>query len=166
MSIAPTLQKYLTDQHVEYDLIEHPPTNSSIRTAVASGVPSSRVAKAVLLLDGNDFVLAVLPASSRLDMTELARYFDYRPRLATEPEIARLFNDCAPGALPPAGECYGIDVIIDDEIDAQPEVFFEGGDHVTLVHMSHPAFAQLMGQAQHGHFSTSAADEPGRDWMR
>lgn len=45
--------------------------------------------------------------------------------LADEGELGRLFRDCAPGAVPPIGECYGLDVIMDDSIQEQPEVYLE-----------------------------------------
>jgi Ala-tRNA(Pro) deacylase len=73
--------------------------------------------------------------------------------LADERDLGRLFQDCAPGAVPPIGECYGLDVIVDDSIQQQPEVYLESGDHETLVHMSQTQFARVMAQAQHGRFS-------------
>jgi Ala-tRNA(Pro) deacylase len=66
---------------------------------------------------------------------------------------AELFQDCTRGALPPVGACYGLDLIVDDSIEEQPEVYFEGGDHGTLVHMSHAQFANLTASARHGCFS-------------
>jgi Ala-tRNA(Pro) deacylase len=64
-----------------------------------------------------------------------------------------LFDDCLPGAIPPAGECYGLDTMVDDSIEDQPEVYLEAGDHETLVHMSHAQFASLTATARHGCFS-------------
>ena len=68
-------------------------------------------------------------------------------------EIDQLFRDCAHGAVPPFGECYGLDVIVDDSIQEQPEVYMESGDHETLLHMNHAQFALLNAHAQHGRFS-------------
>ena len=63
-------------------------------------------------------------------------------------------GNCVPGAIPPVGECYGLDTVVDDSIEEQPEVYLEGGDHATLVHMSQEQFAGLTSTAQHGRFST------------
>ena len=60
---------------------------------------------------------------------------------------------CALGAVPPVGECYDLDVIVDDSIEEQPDVYLEGGDHTTLVHLDHAQFARLMAEARHGRFS-------------
>ena len=73
--------------------------------------------------------------------------------MADEGEIKRLFPDCALGAVPPVGECYGLDVIVDDSIQERPEIYLEGGDHMTLVHMNQAQFARLMAEARHGRFS-------------
>jgi Ala-tRNA(Pro) deacylase len=56
--------------------------------------------------------------------------------------------------VPPIGECYGLDVIMDDSIQEQPEVY-QGirRSRETLVHMSQTQFARVMAQAQHGRFS-------------
>jgi Ala-tRNA(Pro) deacylase len=41
MSIAPTLQRYLTAENIQYDVIPHDPTMSSARTAEACRISGS-----------------------------------------------------------------------------------------------------------------------------
>lgn len=153
MAIAPTLGKYLAGQNIEYDVIAHEPTVSSTRTAEACQIPGDRLAKAVVLRDGSGFILAILPASHHIRLPDLAMRLGFDVDLATEHEIEQLFQDCAHGAVPPAGECYGLDVIVDDSIQEQPEVYLEGGDHATLVRLSHAQFARFTRNARRGHFS-------------
>jgi Ala-tRNA(Pro) deacylase len=153
MAIALTLERYLDTKHVKYDVIAHEPTNSSMQTAEACHIPGDRLAKAVLLRDEVGYALAVLPASHHIRLSELRRQFGDDVELATEREIADLFQDCVRGAIPVLGECYGLDVVVDDSIEEQPDVYFEGGDHATLVHMSHAQFAGLTATARHGCFS-------------
>ena len=73
--------------------------------------------------------------------------------LAGEHEVTELFQDCVRGAIPAVGECYGLDVVVDTSIDGQPDVYFEGGDHTSLVHMTGAQFAGLTATARHGSFS-------------
>ena len=40
-----------------------------------------------------------------------------------------------------------LDVIVDDSIEEQAEVYLEGGDHATLVHLSHAQFARFTAEA-------------------
>ena len=152
MSIAPTLAKYL-DQNVTYELLFHDPTMSSMRTAEASHVPGDRLAKAVLLRRDGSFLLAVLPASRRLDLSELRAALGNDIELARESEVDAWFADCAHGAVPPVGECYGLDVMVDESIDNEPDIYFEAGDHTTLVHMTRAQFALLTATARHKRFS-------------
>ena len=153
MTVAPTLERYLATKNINYDVIMHIPTMSSSRTAEACRISAERLAKAVVLRDENGFVLAILPASHHIRLSNLKRRLGFNVALATELEIQQLFEDCAQGAVPPAGECYGLDVIVDDSIEAQPEIYLEGGDHATLIHLSHAQFARFTEQARRGHFS-------------
>jgi Ala-tRNA(Pro) deacylase len=153
MTVAPTLQKYL-DQSVTYELIPHIPTASSTRTAEACHVPGDALAKAVVLRRDGGYMMAVLPASHHLHLSALKSQLGHHVDLASEDEIERLFEDCERGAVPPLGECYGLDVIVDDSIDARRDIYLESGDHATLIRMTGEQFARLTAKAWHGHFST------------
>ena len=152
MAIAPTFQRYL-DQHVTYDVIMHEPTMSSMRTAQACHISGDCLAKGVVLRDATGYMLAVLPATHHIRMRDLRSQFGEDVDLASEREIDELFSDCIHGAVPPIGECYGLDMIVDDAIDGQGDVYLEAGDHETLVRLSHLQFAKLTTDARHGRFS-------------
>jgi len=86
-------------------------------------------------------------------MRDLRLQFGKDVDLASEREIDQLFHDCAHGAVPPIGECYGLDTIVDDAIGEQGEVYLEAGDHTTLVRLTHAQFARLTADARHARFS-------------
>jgi Ala-tRNA(Pro) deacylase len=152
MAIAPTLQKHL-DRTVTYEVITHEPTDSSTRTAQSCHISGDRLAKGIVLRHDGGYLLAVLPASHHIRLGELRTQVGRDVALADEKEIDRLFADCAHGAVPPVGECYGLDVIVDDSICQQPDVYLEGGDHATLIHLDQTQFAHLLGDARHARFS-------------
>lgn len=153
MSIAPTLQRYLRSQNIQYDVIPHDPTMSSTRTAEACRISGDRLAKAIVLRRDAGYMLAVLPASRHLRLSDLRNQLGDDVEMAKESEIDPLFPDCAHGAVPPLGHCYSLPLIVDDSIETQPEVYMEAGDHETLLHINHAQFARLMGNARHGRFS-------------
>jgi Ala-tRNA(Pro) deacylase len=153
MPIAASLQKHLSRKHIEYDVVSHPPTMASVLTAQACHVPPDRLAKSVVVRTGDRYVLAVLPASRRISMADLKAELGENFALASENELEQLFEDCAPGAIPPVGECYGLDAVVERSVCDQPDVYFEGGDHATLVHVSQSQFAQLTGHAPHARFA-------------
>ena len=123
MTIAPTFQKYLAAKNVVYDVVAHEPTKSSMRTAEACRVWGDCVAKAVVLRDEYGYVLAIIPASHHIPLQDLRMQLGLDVDLAAEYEIKELFEDCVPGAIPPVGECSGLDTVVDDSIEEQPEVY-------------------------------------------
>ena len=153
MTIAPTLQKYLATENIQYEVIPHELRMTSSGTAEACHISGDRLAKGIVLRRDGEYILAVLPASHHLRLSDLRTSLGDSVQMADETEIQQLFRDCAHGAVPAVGKCYGLDIIVDDSIQAQPEVYLEAGDHETLLHMGHAQFARLMATAQHGRFS-------------
>ncbi|BBB95621.1 Ala-tRNA(Pro) deacylase [Bradyrhizobium japonicum] len=153
MTISPKLHNYLAAENIEYDEIPHVLTMSSALTAQACHVSGDRLAKAIVLRRNDGYLLAVLPASHHLRLADLRARFGDDIAMAAESEIDRLFTDCAHGAVPAAGSCYGLDVIVDDSIRMQPEIYIEAGDHETLLHLGRAQFARLTAGSLHGCFS-------------
>ena len=153
MAIAITLQQYLDKSGIEYDVLSHGHTETSLDTAQTSHIPPQQVAKSVILEDEDGYLMAVIPASHHIELGQLSRQLERRLGLATEDELAGLFSDCDLGAIPPIGEAYHMEVVLDDSLGQCPDVYFEAGDHTDLVHVRGPAFQQLMQHAHHGHFS-------------
>jgi Ala-tRNA(Pro) deacylase len=123
------------------------------RDRPARRLPAVCIAKAVVLEDRQGYLLAAVPAANKVAFRELEEALSRRLALATEAEIASLFRDCDIGAVPPVGAAYGMDVVVDDVLCDQSEVYFEGGDHESLVHVSGAEFGRLMGRAHHARIS-------------
>jgi len=153
MTIAASVQKHLSREGVSYELIEHTRTLDSTHTAQAAHVPGAQLAKGTLLKDDQGFIIAVVPATRRVDLGAIHRRFGRPLGLATEGELASLFGDCEPGAVPPLGAAYGIDSVLDDSLMEESDVYFEAGDHRGLVHVSGADFRKLMTDAPHGDIS-------------
>lgn len=154
MAIAMTLKEYLADAGVSYELLKHSPTGDSTQTAEVAHIPSELLAKAVFLEDEDGrYLLAIIPSNLHVDLTKLQQQFKIQLELASEAEISDIFDDCAPGAIPPVGEAYGVDAMLDESLEACPDVYFEGGDHVHLVHLRGEDFKQLQAHAVHASFT-------------
>ena len=153
MGIAITLARYLMERDMPYDVIEHARTETASQSATASHVPPDRIAKAVVLKGEDGFMLAVLPASSHIQFGQLRKQLGADVDMANEEQIETLFLDCQPGSVPAIGAAYGLNVVVDDSLAQQPEVYFEGGDHANLVHVSGTSFRKLMTDARHGRFA-------------
>lgn len=156
MSIPLTVRSYLAENQIRFDLIEHRHSSSSLNTAGEAQILPARLAKAVLLEDEREphrFLMAVVPATHRVEMARLSRQVGRPVHLATERDAAALFTDCEAGAIPAIGPAYGVQTIVDDSLMEQPDLYFEAGDHEHLVHLDTKELFWLLGECEHGEFS-------------
>lgn len=163
MAIANTLKTYLDRHHVEYEVLAHDRSDTTLEAAHAAQVPSYQVAKAVVLEDADGYLVSVLPSTNRLDLEWLKEATGRELELAREDELAALFEDCATGAIPALSEAYGLDVVWDDQLESAREIYIEAGDHEHLVHLDGEAFRKLLEDQPH---SVISAEREASHWMR
>lgn len=153
MTIALKLLEYLEWTGVDYDFLRHPKTATSMVTAEKAQVSGDDLAKAVVLKDDGGYVMAVIPATHHLDVEAVQHLTGRSLVMIDEDQLAQLFDDCEAGAVPPVGQAYGYEVIVDERLDRRDEVFIEAGDHLNLLHLDHGDFEKLMGGARRGRIS-------------
>jgi Ala-tRNA(Pro) deacylase len=120
--------EYLRAHDIPFEVIPHPPTATAVGEAFAVGVPAQEVAKAVLLDGQVGHLLAVIPASRRLDMQLVAHAVgEPHVRLATEEELQSDYPDYELGALPPLGELLHVPMYVDPEVVEQESMVMAGG---------------------------------------
>jgi len=144
MGVATTIQDFLESRNVAYEIIEHPHTDSSMRTAESAHIPGDQLAKPILLGDDNSYLLAIIPATHRLELDRLNQVMARSLEMISEDEIASTFSDCETGAIPVVGEAYGVDTVLDATLSHEPDVYFDSGDHEHLIHMRGDDFRVLM----------------------
>lgn len=153
MSVATTVTRACEGAGIKFDVQHHAHTAYSQATAHEAHVPGDRVAKAVLLQDENGPVMAVLPATHRLDMDLVSELLGRQLELMKEQRLSRVFDDCEPGAVPATGPAYDVATVVSDVLADEAEVWFEGGDHENLVHVLGADFRHLMKDAKLGRIS-------------
>ena len=153
MAIAMKLKAYLDQEHASYDVISHPYAVTSMHAAQRAHISGENIAKAVVLHDDAGYVLAVVPATHKVQLGKLHKNFKRYLALADEDDIQEIFDDCDIGAIPPVGRPYNMDVIYDDSLNRCEDIYFEGGDHTSLVHMSRDDFRALLHKVPHGMIS-------------
>ena len=128
---AAAIVEYLDGQGIEVELIEHEPTMSAVAEADATHRPQSQVAKTVVLQNGSGYVLAIVPASQRLDLHKVRDLLGAGKslRLATEKEIATDFPMLEVGAVPPIGPMLPRAEVVDTRLLEQARITCAGGDH-------------------------------------
>ncbi len=155
MTIASKLENYLEQRNVNYQLVTHPNSKFSMETAEKAHVQGDALAKAVLVKDEDGYLLVVLPADYKIEIESLHLLLGQVVDLVDESILEEVFTDCELGAVPPIGMAYGLKTIWDPKssLGKLDEVFFEAGDHQTLVQMSGEQFHELMATAERGEFS-------------
>jgi Ala-tRNA(Pro) deacylase len=153
MSIPSRLSSYLQNHGARFAVRAHPHSHCSAESARRAHVPVHQLAKSVFVEDDEGCVVAVLPADRQVKLGRLSRLLD-RPhlRLADEARVAALFADCEAGAVPALGMAWGLETVVDDELDECAVVYIEAGDHERLVCFSREQFQRLMQAARHGRF--------------
>lgn len=153
MPHAMTVGDFLERHHLAHELVSHATTGSSLDSARAAHIPPERVAKGVLLTADGKYLLAVTRADYHLNLDELRRQLQLPVELASREDLESVFDDCAPGAVPPLGPAYGIESVWDEQLMNEPDLYFEFGDHTHLVHVRTPDYLALLDHDRHGLFS-------------
>jgi Ala-tRNA(Pro) deacylase len=125
------LAEFLESQGISYEVVEHPARSTAAADARAAGILPQDAAKTVVLRDGDDFRVAVIPASERLDLHKLRDLLGAGDslRLASEDEIASRFTDFEVGALPPFAPLLPAPEVMDRRLLDHDRIFCAGGDH-------------------------------------
>ncbi len=139
-----SLQQFLDSHHVRYTTITHPPAFTAQEIAARAHISGKALAKIVMVkADGSPYMV-VLPADRRIDFHRLgeslrAQHVD----LMSEWEFSGRFAGCEPGAMPPFGDLYGVEVVVDDSLAQDEEIAFNAGTHSELVKLPYREFDRL-----------------------
>ncbi|WP_281557973.1 YbaK/EbsC family protein [Thalassomonas sp. RHCl1] len=171
MAIAITLKEYLDKNNTHYDFIKHRTTVTALDSSRAAHLPAKQVSKAVILeSDNGDYLMASLPANSRLSLTEVNNITGQHYKLVSEEKLLELFPDCTVGAIPAMGNPYHMKMLVDDSLLAAEDVYIESGDHQNLLKFEHHDYANLVAKMSHGNIRGANLGAPriwertGRDW--
>ncbi len=145
---AARLEGYLNEHEVEYEVIEHDETMTALEEAHETGAAAEDVAKGVLLVlaaeEGEKNLLAVIPASRRLDLKKVQELVGAGElRLATEAEMGVIAPNLEIGALPPIGPDLPAAEVIDRRLLEHDRIVCNSGDHRHSVRIPPGAIVDL-----------------------
>lgn len=150
MSTSITVRRYLNKQDVRYATTEF---TGSVNEMFVNGnekINPAQIAKAVVLKDIRGMLMAVLPGPHMLDIDAINRQLHRNLKEADAKDYQTVFADCTPGILPPLGEAYGFETVIDDGLLDQDLVYFVSGNNNELVRISGYDFQLLHSNAWYG----------------
>jgi Ala-tRNA(Pro) deacylase len=146
------ITELLTDRGIRFEHMHHRPAYTAQRVAEELHVPGREVAKPVLLRTAEGYIMAVVPATHRIDLERLREmlneaYID----VASEAEMDRLFPDCEPGAMTPFGSLYHVPTVVDDTLAEDDQIVFEAQSHEDAIRMSYRDY-EAIEKPRHGRF--------------
>ncbi len=139
------LKNFLDEHKVKYVSIKHSEAFTAQEIAASAHIPGKELAKTVMVEIDGKMAMAVVPASYHVDF----RLFEKesgaeRVSLATEESFKKMFPDCEPGAMPPFGNLYDMDVYVAKSLTDDEKIFFNAGNHTELIKLSYEDYQELV----------------------
>jgi Ala-tRNA(Pro) deacylase len=153
MNAIDRMTTYLTEHQVPFEMLAHPHTATSRQAALAAGVDSHRLVKAVLLEAPDCFLAAMIPADEQVRLGMLSQDYGLPLSLASEDDVNTLFKGCDPGSAPGLPIAWDVEMVWEDDLLAQPDLYLEAGDHEHLLHVQTQYLREMLGDVPHCHFA-------------
>jgi len=139
------LKEFLDENRVKYVTISHSLAYTAQEIAASAHIPGKELAKTVMIKADGRMVMAVLPASLKVNFDLLADAIGARKvELASEREFKQLFPDCELGAMPPFGNLYGMEVFVAESLTEDKEIAFNAGSHTELMRLPLEDYLRLV----------------------
>lgn len=137
------LQEYLDQNGVQYRVLPHEPAYTSQEIAARASVSGWKMVKTIIIKVDGRYAMAVLPANERVTPERLQRVIGAGSvSFADGNELAALFPGIVPGAMPPFGNLYGMDVYM-EQMPGESDIAFNAGNFSELIILSFADFRRL-----------------------
>ena len=139
------LKDFLDSNSIKYVSISHSTAYTAQEVAASSHIPGKELAKTVMVkIDGN-MSMAVLPSPFNVDFERLKEALGSgNVELAGEDEFKGMFPECDPGAMPPFGNLYSMDVYVAEKLSDNEMIAFNAGTHTEVIRLSYSDFERLV----------------------
>lgn len=139
------LTELLDKNNIKYITIRHSQAYTAQEIAAQTHISGNEFAKSVLFKHNGKLTMAVLPASHHVNLDRLKNEIgNFEIRLAYEQEFIDIFSDCEPGAMPPFGNLYGLDMYADKSLSKNEELAFNACNHKEVIRMSYKKWLDLV----------------------
>ena len=138
------LREYLDANHVKYVTITHSKAYTAQEVAASAHIPGSVLAKVVIVKLDGQMAMTVLPANRKIVLSDLREVTGSdQVSFVAESEFQNRFPDCEPGAMPPFGHLYGMEVYLAEVLTGNDEIAFNAGSHEEVIKLAFADFERL-----------------------
>jgi prolyl-tRNA editing enzyme YbaK/EbsC (Cys-tRNA(Pro) deacylase) len=149
--VTKQITSLLTQNNFWFETFEHAPVRTSEEAAkLRPDYAMKQGAKAIIARVkepgvGKKFVMFVLPADRKFDPVKIKENFKLNDlRFATEEEVAKITDGVLPGGVPPFGNLFGLEVIMDKGVLDNEKIVFNAGDRCFSVAMKSTDYVTLV----------------------
>ena len=138
------ITKLLDENNIEYEIKEHEAVRTSEEAAAVRGDDLKIGAKALILKIGDTFVMVILSAAKKLNSKKLKKIFKTKNlRFATPEEVFEL-TGCKPGGVPPFGNIFNIEFLVDKSITKNEFMAFNAGKRTKSLKLKTEDYLKLL----------------------
>ncbi|MHC4455455.1 MAG: aminoacyl-tRNA deacylase [Planctomycetota bacterium] len=139
------MKKFLNENNIKYISIFHSHAYTAQEVAASAHIPGRKLAKTVMIKIDGKMAMAVLSASDKIDFVLIQETAGAsKVELASEHEFTDLFPGCDVGAIPPFGNLYEMQVIVDEKLSKETEIVFNAGSYTELITLHYEDFERLV----------------------
>ena len=153
MLTSQDLQRFINQQQIAAEILPMSEDTPTVPDAArALGVKEEQIIKSLVFLvakyptgDGQP-VLVIANGTGRVDDRLVAHHFGVGRKKVkmVSPEQALEITGYAVGAMPPFGNLYEMDTIVDEALAKDHEIAFNAGTHTELIRMAYSDFDRLV----------------------
>ncbi|UCD76192.1 MAG: YbaK/EbsC family protein [Phycisphaerales bacterium] len=142
---AKKLKDFLDKNNIRYVTINHSPAYTAQGIAHIAHISGKELAKTVILKADGKLVMAVLPATHKVNLDAFRKATGAQSvELAEERDFEHTFPGCELGAMPPFGNLWDVPVYVAERLAEDEVIAFNAGSHTELIQMSYTDFEQLV----------------------
>jgi len=138
------LKQFLDSCHIKYTCITHSPAYTAQEVAQSTHIKGHSMAKVVIVKLDGEMAMAVVPADTKVVLQDLRELTGHdNVQLASEGEFKTRFPDCEPGAMPPFGNLYSMDVFVAESLTRNELIAFNAGSHMEVIQLAYADLERL-----------------------
>ena len=146
MPIPKKILNFLGKSKIKYKPIQHKTVYTAYDLAQTLKTKLSGVAKTLLIRADKDHALVVLPASQRLDLAKLKKFFKAKKIVIVKEQVMKKIFKVKPGTITPFGAIHkNISVYIDRTLTKTKKIIVKAGSHKDSIEMTGKNFLKATG---------------------
>jgi len=139
------LKEFLDKEKIKYVSIVHSTAYTAQEVAASAHIPGKELAKTVIVQLDGEMAMAVLPANRKIILQDLREVTGAdQVKFVAEEDFKMKFPECEPGAMPPFGNLYGMEVYAATALGENEAIAFNAGSHTEVIKLAYKDFERLV----------------------